>query len=314
MMNMTQLANLVGVSVSTVSKAFSGSKEIPDTLRLKIFEAAKSQGCYEKYIGRYRQKPLIGVICHEFKGGHYSEHLYYMEEEIKKKNGIMIVSSSDFDANRTQELMEYFENTLKVNGMIVYSNGQHKQPKIPTISIGGTIKVSNEKAIKQAIEYFYENAHRKIAYIGESHTESTKNAFKKAMSELNLEIIPEYIVTVSSRFESAGIEAMDVLFNCEQLPTAIFAAYDHIALGAIKSIQDHGLKIPEDISIIGMNDNETSKYLNIPLTTITSYNEDLCQIIVETLFEQIEGKQVEKTQINLNTELIKRNSVGKAKE
>ena len=121
-MNMTELAKLSGVSVSTVSKAFSGSKEIPDELRFKIFEIAKEKGCYEKYIGRYRKKPLIGVICPEFKGGHYSEHLYYMEDEIKKRNGIMIVSSDDFDSNRSKELAEYFENTLKVNGLIVYSN------------------------------------------------------------------------------------------------------------------------------------------------------------------------------------------------
>ena len=134
------------------------------------------------------------------------------------------------------------------------------------------------------------------------------------MSQLNLEIKNEYIVTVSSRFESAGFEAMNLLFKCDELPTAVFAAYDHIALGAIKCIQKHGLKIPDDISIIGMNDNQTSKYLDVPLTTITSYNEDLCQIIVETLFEQIEGKTNTKPQINLNTELVKRNSVGKVKK
>ena len=83
---------------------------------------------------------------------------------------------------------------------------------------------------------------------------------------------------------------MNKLLSLQNPPTAVIAAYDDIAFGAMKSIYEHGLKIPEDISIISSDDRKESQYLHERLTSITAYNEDLAEIAVDLLFDLIEKK------------------------
>ena len=105
---------------------------------------------------------------------------------------------------------------------------------------------------------------------------------------------------------------MNALLSLDTPPTAVIAAYDDIAFGAMKSITEHGLKIPDDISVIGFDDNKLLPYLDIPLSSITAYNEDLCEITVNLLFEKINRPSMPK-HIKISKEFIPRDSVGKAK-
>ena len=108
---------------------------------------------------------------------------------------------------------------------------------------------------------------------------------------------------------------MKQLLSLEKPPTAVLTGYDQIAIGAMRCIWDYGLKIPDDISIIGRNDISEAAYLNIPLTSISTYNEDYCQIVVEAIFEKIKLKDsCAKKKIRVSSGLIKRQSVGKAKK
>lgn len=316
-MSMTRLARLAKVSVSTVSKAFSGSKEVSEKKREEIFSIAKKYGYYDKYIGKYHKGPLIGVICPEFKSRYYSDHLENMEKEVKKRGGTLVASSTEFDNDRKNELLDFYANRLKVDGIIVYSYDNAKILNIPVVVIGSnnaytSIALSNENAIYEAIKFFSEYGHTNIAYIGETHTEGQTSSFEDALLKNGIEIKKEYEIIVNKRFEEAGYDAMNKLFECSPPPTAVLAGYDNIAVGAIKSIHEHGKKIPEDISIIGMNDNMESEYL--ALSSITSYNEDLCQIVVDALFSQIYDNKKTNKQVKLSTELIKRGSVGKVKK
>lgn len=124
-----------------------------------------------------------------------------------------------------------------------------------------------------------------------------------------------YFTESAERFEEAGYDAMNTLLAKEKRPTAVIAAYDSIAIGAMKSIYEHGLSIPDDISLIGMDDESQTAYLNVPLTSTTSYLEDLCEIVVDVLFNRIEnGDELAIRKINVSTELVERKSVGKAKQ
>lgn len=319
-MTMEKLAELAGVSVSTVSKAFSGSKEISEKKRDEIFRIAKEHGCYDKYCKSIYQQSVIAVVFPEFQSGYYAEQLSLLEKEIKKRSGIMLASCTDFDAVRTEELITYLTEYAKVDGVIVYGDLKGKKYSIPVITIGGDGKenlifLSNEKAIADAVHYFKENGHKRIAYVGERYTYIKKHQFIDAMKKFGMEISEEYVFESSKRFEFAGYEGLNQLLELENPPTAVLAAYDAIAIGAMKSIYEHGLKIPEDISIIGMDDIKECEYLKVPLTSITTYNEDWSEIIVDNLFEQIESGNIKKPKkIKLYTELVKRDSVGKVKK
>lgn len=320
-MNMQQLADVLKVSVSTVSKAFSGSHEISEGTKELIYETAKKMGCYDKYCKHTFFKRVIAVICPEFQSGYYSQHLTYLKKEIEKYNGIMLVGSYDFDGISQKELISYFTETAKVNGIIIIgSNNLKEKYSTPIVVIGynenlDSISLSMKGAIKDAIECLVINGHTDIAYIGEELTKIRFSNFAEAMQEKNLKINDCYIIKSKERFEQAGYDAMNSLLSLENPPTAVFAAYDSIAIGAMKSIYEHGLKVPDDISIIGMDDSREAAYLSVPLASITSYAEDLCEIAVDLLFERMEKGDINKIKkINVSTSFLNRNSVGKVKK
>ena len=316
-MNMKKLAQLAGVSVATVSKAFSGSKEISDAKRQHIFEIAKENGCYDKYCKVTFDKKVIGVISPEIESSYYSQQLTSLEKEINAKNGIMLVATTNFQQEKFDEILSYFAECLKVDGVIIYNNKIERPYNLPIVSIGNnkscdSVTLSIRNSINDAIQHFKEYGHSNIGFIGEKYTSNRYLHFINAMNNNNCIIKEEYMIQADKRFEEAGYGAMNRLLNLENPPTAILAAYDSIALGAMKSINEHGLSIPVDISLIGIDDMRENQYLNVPLSSITSYNEDLCQIVVDLLFDRIEnGNAGERRVIKVTTELIKRGSVGK---
>jgi len=320
-MKMRELANLAGVSVSSVSKVFSGSSEISDQTKERIIKIAKETGCYEKYSKKTFSKKVIAVVCYEFASGYYANQLKFLEREIAKRGGIMIASTCNFDHSAGAELAQYYAEYLKADGIIIFGSRQLlKKYDVPIVVIGeseeyDSVWLSNERAIEDAVELFLEKGHERIAFIGESLTESKNLLFKKSMEKNGVKVKNEYIMEVPERFEEAGYKAMNHLLSLKNPPTAVLTAYDNIALGAMRSIRERGLKIPEDISIIGMDDNNECEYFDAPLTSVTSYIEDLCEIVADMMFDRIKsGKRGAPKKIKVSTELIKRGSVGECKK
>ena len=318
-MTMTKLARLANVSVSTVSKAFSGSSEISDEKKEIIFNIAKETGCYDKFCKNTYNKSVIAVICPEFQSRYYSEQLTFLEREINKHNGTMIASSTDFDAKREEELVAFFSEHIKVDGIVLYEPQTRRKCSFPIVAIGfsetyDSIYLSHRKALVEAVKHFAEYGHSNIAYLGDEHTSHIRILFEEAMEKCKMTINKEYLIENKDRFEMAGYEGMKKLLSFSNPPTAVLAAYDYIAIGAMKYIDEQGFKIPEDISIIGTDDIGETSYLNVPLTSITTYNEDLSQIAVDAIFERIRRKDnVPLKSIKVSTELVKRGSVGRVK-
>lgn len=317
-MNMTKLARLCNVSVSTVSKAFAKNSEISEKKREEIFKIARENGCYDKYCKGEYQGLVVGVIVSEFRSKYYAQQLSCLEKEIRRRGGIMLVGSSNFDPLAENEIVTYFSEFAKVDGIISLEKLENeKRLSVPCVAIGKhkyahSVILSIEPAVDEAILYLKNNGHKSIAFIGEQLTKGKREIFVKSMEKHKLPIKAEYIVEGGGRFEKAGYNAMSRLFEQKELPTAVICAYDNIAIGAMKCINEHGKKIPEDISIIGFNDIEELPYLGVPLTSITSHNEDLCQIIVELLFDVMKNKGKQKT-IKVSKQLVIRASSGKAR-
>ena len=319
-MTMKQLALVAGVSVATVSKAFSFSKEISKEQRERIFSIAKENGCYDKYLKPYFGKKVIGVICPEYDSDYYSQMLNCLKKEAQKHQSIIVTACYDFDKDSQNELVCYFTECAKVDGLIMIGSFDYsKNVSIPTMTVGksdnsDSISLSMKYAIDDAVEYLKENGHKDIAFIGERLTELKSGLFAESMTKCGLWVNGDYVIQNDERFEQAGYNAMNKLLALENPPTAVIAAYDHIAIGAMKSIYEHNLSVPDDISIIGMDDTNVISYLNVPLTSITSYLEDLCEIVMDTLFDRIENNVVGKIKkINVSTELVKRGSVAKVR-
>ena len=123
---------------------------------------------------------------------------------------------------------------------------------------------------------------------------------------------PDWIFTEQERFEKAGKLAMEKIFKLEERPTAILCAYDYIALGAIEAIKKHGLKVPEDFSLIGYDDIPIASHVNVDLTTIKTNNNLICDLAVDLILKKLDSRfYALHQQITPHAELIIRNSVRK---
>lgn len=320
-MNLNTLAKLCGVSAATVSKAFSGSEEISEETRNKIFEIAKQHGVYDRYNKNKYDKKVIAVICPELNSDYYNKYVTLLDKEITKLGGIMTVSVSNFDAEREKTLISYYSSYCKADGIITVNQKCRADSNIgiPIVAIGPSRsaeiadKIENTNVMDNIIAYLKENGHTDIGFVGEPLTVSKTEHFKDAMRSHALLLNENYIKTSSLRFEEAGIQVMDRWFEEKsELPTAIIAAYDYIAIGIIKSIQRHGLKVPEDISVIGMDDITVGNYLETPISTIKSNTELSCRKAAEIIMKKIQNQYYSESLV-VPSEFIVRDSSGKAK-
>lgn len=314
-MTMRQLAELAGVSVSTISKAFRCSREVSEQQREHIFRIARENDCFEKYYKVPIDKPVIGIVAVEFQSAYYAEQLSVLERKIRAHGGLVLTGSYAFDKQSARELFDYFTQHIKVDGIISYIEPPYPARTVPTVVVGGSAKfdaisISWNRPIAQMLDLLEENGHREIGYIGERYTRRKRTAFETEMKKRGL---TPYIAETAERFEAAGYLMMQKLLAQPKPPTAVLAAYDAIAVGAMKAIYEQGLGVPGDISVVGMDDVKSNPYFDVPLTSVTSYSEDLCEIAVELLFDRMQNKTAKRKHVRVSAELVSRGSVDKAK-
>ena len=140
-----------------------------------------------------------------------------------------------------------------------------------------------------------------------------EESFKKAMRKVGLPIHDAFSIVSDKRFGEAGEECMRSLIDGGRLPSVIVAAYDQIAYGAMKYAREHGYKIPEDISFVGMDDITATSYFDVPLSSIHAGYESVCEEICELMFSRIENRHVRMkrkievpVEVNIRESLIKR--------
>ena len=320
-MTMKELARIANVSVSTVSKAFRNASDVSEETKQHIFAIAKEYGCYGKfYKGKYK-KPIIAIIFPEIIGSYYSEYVSALEKLISKSGCIPLISTYQFDSENQAELIEYFSEYLQVDGIIVSQLHEplKKAFNTPIVSVFNShdsnvdcIKSNTNDAFLKAITTLRELGHKNIAFAGEPLTSAKAEIFAQLMY-----ISPdsEHIVISQNRFEKAGIDCANKIINSDIPYTAVICAYDLIAIGLINQLQKRGYSVPEDFSVIGMDNIIFSEYSKISLTTIGLDPQEVSLKAWQIMQKKLKNKYYKhRQQIEINAELIIRNSIGPAKD
>ena len=322
-MSLSAIAKQAGVSVSTVSKAFSGSSEIGESTRARVFEVARQMGLFEKYDQNRFPKRVIAVICPEFNSDYYNATVTLLGREIESRGGIMTVSEARFSNERMQELFSYYASYCKADGIIVIDpHGEVRNPTwTPAVCFGSSrtyegvtcISSSLGHAIEEAVGHLKAMGHERIGFAGERLTTSKLNCFKNAMRKHLLPVRDQYIYIGNRRFEEGGLECAEQFLKSADRPTAILAAYDHIAIGIIKKLRKNGIAVPNDLSVIGMDDISVAQYLETALSSIRTHHDRVCMLAVDLLMKKIESPYYEpKEAVVVPCEFIPRESSGRA--
>lgn len=319
-MTMRELARLANVSVSAVSKAFSDAEDIGADTKNHIFNVAKEYGCYNKFFKGKYPKPIIAVIAPEINSAHYSTYIEVLQRIIEQSGAIMQVSSYEFDKERQNELIDYYSNYLKVDGIIVFSMGASdiKEFETPIVSLFSSqnenveaVGLDLRPAFKNAIKLLKELGHKNIAFASEGLTRGKEKMFCEYYIPKNEK---DYIFVSDKRFEQAGTDCAERILASPIPFTAIICAYDDIAVGVIRYLTEKGYNVPKDFSVIGIDNISVSRYLENSLTTLDPRYEELCSAAWSLLQKKMKNRYYKaKEPISFTAELVVRDSVAKAK-
>ncbi len=321
-MTLKKLAELSGVSVATVSKAFSHSREINRETREHIFEIARREGCFEKYDKGAHDRVVIAVLCPEICSEFYTRILTSLEEGFGQRGIDTVFSVTHFDPVETARLYNYYAGRQSVSGVIVI--GDTTQIKdigcVPTVQIDGATNIEDAclrfdmtSAFYDAVQLLKELGHERIAFIGEAKTLLKRDLFFDAMRKAGLPVSGDYVIVGEERFEKAGRIAMQKLLLCDPIPTAVIAAYDYIAFGAMQFARERGIRIPEQMSVIGIDDLSLNNYVDVPLSSIRVDTDKLCETVIRMMLGKLRHCFYKlKDSTTFDAELVRRETVASA--
>ncbi len=328
MATLKDIAIKAGVNISTVSKALRDSSDINEDTKIKIAKIAKELNYKSGMIKRRPSNKFgsIGIICPEIISNYYSQIVSKIEEEIKKAGYFCIIGFTNFDIESEKYYLKQLINA-GVQGIILISESSElsgilveykKDTYIPLVLIAQNtetkdfdcIKIDDEYGVKLAVEYLIRSGHKDIGYIGDELSNPRLETFMNVMHSNKLKVNKKWIQVSEERFEKCGYDLMCNMLKNDELPTAILGAYDDIAIGAIKAIHDKGLNVPDNISVIGIDNVRIASYYSPELTTIAGPIEEMGKIAVKLLFKKVKDPNYKVIQnVKLSPMLIERKSV-----
>jgi DNA-binding LacI/PurR family transcriptional regulator len=327
----TDIAKKLKISSSTVSRALNNHPDIKQETKDQVKKLAKKLNYSPNPIARSlktKRTNVIGVIVPEIKHDFFSSAISGIEEVAYHSGYIILVCQSNESLEReiinTNALMHQ-----RVAGLIVSisqntKNGNHfKEPidrGIPLVFFDRACSdISTNKVIIDdaqsafvAVTHLVERGHKKIAHFSGPKTleicKQRLKGYKDALKKANLPLLKE-LIKYGDLHEDNGYESMDTLLKENNIPDAIFAVNDPVAIGAFQRIKEAGLKIPEDIAIVGFSNNKITSLVDPPLTTVNQPSFNMGKRAAEILIEMIKNKGFNdyKT-IVLDAELIVRGS------
>lgn len=328
------IASKLGVSAMTVSRALNGRPNVNKKTRERVLAAAKKYGYTPNHVARslaLRKTQTIGVVVPEISHSFFPEVIRGIEDAVYSAGYHLILTNTAEDDSREQDALMTLKSK-RVDGLLIstaqtvtdhssYEETMHQG--IPIVffdrvvqNIGATcVSIDDEDCCARITEHMIGHGYKAIAHLSGPPTVSIGKGrikgYKKALALHNIKVRPELIVQ-SGFHEKGGYAAMETLLKlpARDRPDAVVAVNDPAAFGAMKAIQEHRLRIPQDIAIVGMTDDIRAELAMSPLTTIRQPGYEIGKSAAEALIEEIEGKAKPGRTIIVQTELAVRKSCG----
>ncbi len=336
------VARRAGVGIGTVSRAINGSPQIRPETKQRVMDAIRELGYTPHTMAKRLATKRIGIIAAimPFYTGHfYQELLRGIQKSLTEFEYDLLVHFVD----KPEKLNAYLDRTLsekRCDGLLVISMdipGEYvdklQNARLPVVVVDrghdrlDCIQVENERGAYLATQHLIRSGHQKIGMIsGNRHSEPAKQRYQgyvRAMQKANLTVKPEWFVSADMLEATPQIQQNDgfnihagrvamkrLLQMGDDRPTAIFAASDILAIGAMRAANEAGLRIPDDLAVIGFDDIELADYLS--LTTMQQPMYEMGKMAVDRIMEKIEAETEEVRQFRLSTRLIERGSTRQA--
>jgi DNA-binding LacI/PurR family transcriptional regulator len=323
------VAQHLGLTPGTVSAVLNNSKaahSIPEKTRKRIVAAARELNYQPNFLARslrVQRTYTVGVIVEEIGDAYGGAIVDGMETYLRDNNFFFLTVAHRHDPKLLQTYSQLLASR-GVEGLITIDTIIDEVPNLPTVAVAGHGKVENvtnivldhRRAAELGLRHLKELGHERIAFLRgqpKSSDSATRwEAIQEVAREFDIHIRPELVLQLE------GMESTPELgypygkaLIARNVPfTALFAYNDISAIGAMRAFQEAGLRIPEDVSVVGFDDISIAAFSIPPLTTVRQPLQKMGRIAAQTLLDRIEDRAAFIPEIAVEPELIARKSTG----
>nr|WP_208403281.1 LacI family DNA-binding transcriptional regulator [Paenibacillus sp. BK720] len=323
------VAKRAGVSAATVSRVLNESSLVSEKTKIKVLKAIEEMDYHPNAAAKHlrsQRTMTLGIIVPDINVSYFSEIIKGIENKAYAHKYKVLICDSD---NQIEKEMEYLGllPDKTVDGMILVTPrvsddtiNEYVQKGYVIGVVGRAVvhedilscKTDNVKFSNEAVRHLVEQGHQQIAYIG-GYSDSLENyermeGYMKALKEGKIPFLPTLIDNGDFE-ETGGYQAFNRLLERNQSFTAVYCANDEMALGVYRACRERGIRIPEDMAVVGVDNNRITEYLLPALSTVEQPKYEMGSHLTEKLIAQMNGnEQSAQKKYVIESKLIKRES------
>jgi LacI family transcriptional regulator, repressor for deo operon, udp, cdd, tsx, nupC, and nupG len=319
------VAREVGMSTATVSRALRGMPRVSEDTRLKVLQAATRLD----YVASPHAAGLAGgwsraiaVVVPHVTRWFYGSVVHGAEERLREEGYDLLLYNLAGDPAARHRVFRTHLLRKRVDAVLVLTLSLTPEESTSLASLGrpmavvgaempgwSSVRIDDVAAAGQAVEHLMSLGHRRIAYLGGSLVDQLDLAapldrlagYRRTMAAAGLDVAPEW--EVQGDFTTrGGAAAMRLLLEGEQRPTAVFAASDEMAIGCVHTLREAGLRVPQDVSVVGVDDHEMAEFFE--LTTVAQPVHEQGRLAAQLLLDALAG--AEPAAVTVPTRLVVR--------
>jgi len=326
---METVAERAGVSRALVSLVMNNSPKVSDTKRQAVLEAAAELGyrpnLHARSLAQQRTKTL-GMIINDIHNPFFAEVVYGVEAAAEAHGLEVLILNGGRDAERERRAVEthlqfQVEALVLVGPKLSDEDILRASYVVPTVVVGAgrthpgvdTVTTDDHVGTALAIDHLIALGHRNIVHIdGGSNISSRPRSrgYEKAMRSAGLQ--PRILHGGDDELDAA--EPVGALIESDTLPTALFTFNDLLAAGTLSTLESAGLRVPDDVSVVGYDNTFIAALTHISLTTVNQPRHQMGELAIRTILERIEDGRTEPARIDLPPTLAVRNSTAPPRE
>lgn len=322
------VAREAGVSIATVSRVLNDVDVVNEETKKRVVEAINKLGYRPNIVARSlktQRTKTIGIIIPDISIPVYPEIVRGAEDGANIYDYNIMLCNTDLDPEKEKEYLKVLKEKM-VDGVLYMSNFLEqsviqliKELQIPTVLVETrdkekefpSVTIDNLGASFDAVQYLLKKGNKTVGFIG-AHVDALNASalrylgYKKALEENNIDV-DDSIVCFGGVKANDGYEGINKIFNIKKVD-AVFCASDEIAMGAINALRDKGIKVPEDVDVMGFGNINAASMFYPKITTIGQPMYDMGSFGMRMLIKLINKQPAEISNYVLEHELIERDS------
>jgi LacI family transcriptional regulator len=324
-----EVSKLAGVSLATVSRVMNNSGKVTAKTRQKVLDAIEELDYRPNSMAQSlasRRSNSVGILIPELHGPFFGIMLSSVERELREAGKRVVITAGHSDETKERDCIEFLlDSSCDALILHIYSVSEQfltdlVRGSVPIVLLNGympdiadrCISLDNEHGGYVATKCLLERGHTKIAYVSGPHwkVDSFKrlSGHKRALAEFGIEV-DERLVFEGDFEEASGRQAMNHFLKLGLSLTGVVCANDEMAAGVMDTARSKGLKIPDDISVIGFDNVDFTTYLNPKLTSIDCRIDEMGQMAARCVLKNAYGESDLEIQNTFEPNLVLRESV-----